>query len=211
MCNDQWWIVCCVFQCFQFHGGTNDQYVSFDDRPIWNKWTILYIFWGWSKCWETRVSTNKLQITINDTDFFWFDRLLIPVFYVVLITICICGQTAISIRKCLEHCKDEGVANVQNAVNQNNQAINNQRWNHLLCSNSGTMTIILVLFFILISKYIQNWWILNHFKLNKVETMQYSLMFNTFVYCVGIPLAIYARNEKLYKHVKNEISDFLYG
>ena len=145
------------------------------------------------------------------SNIFFFDRLLIPVFYMVLITICVCGQTAISIRKCMEHVKDEGVANVQNPVNQNNQAINNQRWNHLLCSNSGIMTIIMATFLVLISKYIQEWWILNHFDLNKVETVQLMSMFDTFVFCVGIPITIYARNEKLYKHVKNEISDFLYG
>ena len=88
------------------------------------------------------------------------------------------------------------------------QAINNRRWNHLLCSNFGIITIVLVLF---LTKYIISWWILNHFKLNKVETIQFSYSFQTFVYCVVIPFAIYARNEKLYKHVKNEISDFLYG
>ena len=138
-----------------------------------------------------------------------FDRLLIPLFCIVLITICMCGQAAISIKKCIEHCKDEGVANIQqNGINENNQAFNNQRWNHLLCSNFGIITIVLVLF---LTKYIINWWILNHFKLNKVETIQFSYSFQTFVYCVVIPLAIYARNEKLYKHVKNEISDFLYG
>ena len=134
-----------------------------------------------------------------------FDRLLIPLFYVVLITICMCGQIAISIRKCKEHYKDQGVANVQNTINQNNQAINNQRWNHLLCSNSGTLTIFLVLFLVLIidlflSKYIQNWW-----NLNKVETIQFSYRVHTFVLCIGIPLAVYAINEKLYKHVKSEI------
>ena len=129
----------------------------------------------------------------------------------VLITICVCGQTAVSIRKCVEHCKDKDVANVQIAINQKNQAINNQRWNHLLCSNSGIMTIILAIFLVGISKYIQNWWIVNYFKLNNVATTQYISMFDTFVYCVGIPITIYARNDKLYKHVKNEISDFLYG
>ena len=115
------------------------------------------------------------------------------------------GQMAISIRKCKEHCKDEEVTNLQNAKNQNNQAINTQRWNHLLCSNSGTISIVLVLFLALIidlflSKNIQNWLILS-----KVETIQFSYTIDTFVFCVGIPVAIYARNEKLYKHVKSEI------
>ena len=142
-----------------------------------------------------------------------FDRLLIPLFCIVLITICMCGQAAISIKKCIEHCKDEGVANIQqNGINENNQAFNNQRWNHLLCSNYGTMVIFLVIILdLVLLKYILNSWILNHFKLNKVETLQFRYMFYTFVYCVSIPVAIYARNEKLYKHVKIEISDFLYG
>ena len=134
-----------------------------------------------------------------------FDSLLIPLFYIVLITICMCGQTAISIRKCKERCKDEGVANVQNTIIKKNPAINNQRWNHVLCSNSGNITIVLVLFSALIidlflSKNIQNWLILS-----KVETIQLSYTITSFVFCVGIPVAIYARNEKLYKHVKSEI------
>ena len=127
----------------------------------------------------------------------------------VVITICTCGQTAILVKKCKEYHKDEEVENTQKAINQNNLEINNQRWNHLLCSNSGIMTLILLLFFVLISKYIQNWWILSYFKLNKVEMFHMFSIFDTFIYCVGIPLTIYARNDKLYKHVKNEILDLL--
>ena len=127
----------------------------------------------------------------------------------VVITICTCGQTAILVKKCKEYQKDEEVENTQKAINQNNLEINNQRWNHLLCSNSGIMTLILLLFFVLISKYIQNWWILSYFKLNKVEMFHMFSIFDTFIYCVGIPLTIYARNDKLYKHVKNEILDLL--
>ena len=127
----------------------------------------------------------------------------------VVITICTCGQTAILVKKCKEYHKDEEVENTQKAINQNNLEINNQRWNQLLCSNSGIMTIILLLFFVLISKYIQNWWILSYFKLNKVEMFHMFSIFDTFIYCVGIPLTIYARNDKLYKHVKNEILDLL--
>ena len=129
----------------------------------------------------------------------------------VVITICTCGQTAILVKKCKEYHKDEEVENTQKAINQNNLEINNQRWNQLLCSNSGIMTIILLLFFVLISKYIQNWWILSYFKLNKVEMFHMFSIFDTFIYCVGIPLTIYARNDKLYKHVKTEISDLLLG
>ena len=115
----------------------------------------------------------------------------------------------ILVKKCKEYHKDEEVENTQKAINQNNLEINNQRWNQLLCSNSGIMTIILLLFFVLISKYIQNWWILSYFKLNKVEMFHMFSIFDTFIYCVGIPLTIYARNDKLYKHVKNEILDLL--
>ena len=122
-----------------------------------------------------------------------------------------CGQTAISIRKCKEHCKDEDVANVQNARNQNNQAINNQRWNHFLCSNSGTTTItMIILIDLFLLRFILNWFS-DHLELNRVETLQFRYMFYTIMYCVVIPIATYARNEKLYKHVKNEISDILYG
>ena len=129
----------------------------------------------------------------------------------VVITICTCGQTAILVKKCKEYHKDEEVENTQKAINQNNLEINNQRWNHLLCSNSGIMTIILVLILLMISKYVQNWWILSNFKLNKVEIIHVFSIFDTFIYCVGIPLTIYARNDKLYKHVKTEISDLLRG
>ena len=129
----------------------------------------------------------------------------------VVITICTCGQTAILVKKCKEYHKDEEVENTQKAINQNNLEINNQRWNHLLCSNSGIMTIILVLIIIMISKYVQNWWVLSNFKLNKVEIIHVFSIFDTFIYCVGIPLTIYARNDKLYKHVKTEISDLLRG
>ena len=112
---------------------------------------------------------------------------------------------AISIRKCKEHRKDEEVTNLQTTIKPNNPAINTQRWNHLLCSNSGTISIVLVLFSALIidlflSKFVQSWWILN-----KVETIQFSYRIHTFLFCIGIPLAIYAINEKLYKHVKSEI------
>ena len=122
-----------------------------------------------------------------------------------------CSQTAISIMKCKEHCKDERVTNVQNLINKKNQSINNQRWNHFLCSNSGTTIItMIILIDLFLLRFILNWFS-DHLDLNKVEKLQFRYMFYTIMYCVVIPIAIYARNEKLYKHVKVEISDFLYG
>ena len=87
--------------------------------------------------------------------------------------------------------------------------MNNQRWNHHVCSNFGTMTIILILSFTILSKYILAWWILNNLDLNKNETVQLTEMFDQFVYSICIPITIYAKNDKLYKHVKNEFSDII--
>ena len=111
-------------------------------------------------------------------------RLFLAVFYIVLIAICMCGQIAILIKKCIELQKDEMDANVPN-----NQGMNNQRWNHHLCSNPGTMSI----------------------TLNKEEAVHLNDIFDQFVYCICIPILIYARNDKLYKYVKNEISDLIYS
>ena len=126
----------------------------------------------------------------------------------MLITIGVCGQAAILFKKWNEYRKERKIANnIQIPVNQNNnQQINNQRWNHHVCSNSGTITIIVVIFLVGILMYIQNWWILNQ-HLNKEEAMHLMEMLGPFLYCIGVPLTIYARNDKLYKHVKNELSD----
>ena len=72
------------------------------------------------------------------------------------------------------------------------------------------MTIILLISFTLLSKYILEWWILKYFNLNKDETVQLTEIFDQLVYSICIPIAIYAKNDKLYKHVKNEISDIIW-
>ena len=147
------------------------------------------------------------------------NRIFIPIFYIVLISICICGQMAISLKKFIEYHKDAKVANEQtpkrkgwteSQPNQHDHQMNNQRWNHHLCSNYGTMTIILLISFTLLSKYILEWWILKYFNLNKDETVQLTEIFDQLVYSICIPIAIYAKNDKLYKHVKNEISDIIW-
>ena len=147
-------------------------------------------------------------------------RLFVGIFYIVLIVICICGQIAILLKKCIEQRKDARVVNPQTpkisaesqppvVTKPSNQQMNNQRWNHHVCSNFGTMTIILILSFTIFSKYILAWWILKNLDLNKAETVQLTEMFDQFVYSICIPIAIYAKNDKLYKHVKNEFSDII--
>ena len=87
----------------------------------------------------------------------------------------------------------------------NNCGTNNQRWNHYLCGNSGTITLLLALFLIILSHYILNWWILDELTLSNEESAQLLGMFYQFIICNGIPLIVYLTNEKLYKYVKNEI------
>ena len=78
-----------------------------------------------------------------------------------------------------------------------------------MCGNSGTITLLLALFIILVSNYIRNWWILDQLTLNKEEAEHLFGIFDQFIYCNGIPLIVYLTNDKLYKHVKNEVFHFL--
>ena len=88
--------------------------------------------------------------------------------------------------------------------NNNCGIINNQRWNHYLCGNSGTITFLLALFLIVVCNYILNWWLFDQLTLNNEEKSQLSGIFNQFIVCNGIPLIFYVTNDKLYQHVKNE-------
>ena len=80
----------------------------------------------------------------------------------------------------------------------NNCGTNNQRWNHYLCGNSGTITLLLSLFLMLLSTYIL-------IGIYNEESAQLIGIFYQFMHCNGIPSIVYLTNEKLYKHVKNEI------
>ena len=144
--------------------------------------------------------------------------MLVPIFYAVLIIICVCGKAAILFKKFNEYRKDKIQVLPIDRVSptppildppsqpNNNCGFNNQRWNHYLCGNSGTIILLLALFLIIGCNYSTlNWWILHQLTLNKEESAQLHGIFNQFIICNGIPLIVYLTNDKLYKHVKNEI------
>ena len=91
-------------------------------------------------------------------------------------------------------------------VNPNNNCgMNNQRWNHYLCGNSGTITLLLAMFLLIIFNYTLSWWILDQLSLNKEASTQLKGIFSQFSVCNVFPLILYLTNDKLYQHVKNEI------
>ena len=83
--------------------------------------------------------------------------------------------------------------------------MNNQRWNHYLCGNSGTITLLFALILFVASNYILNWFILDQLTLSKEQSAQLMGIFDQFIICNAIPLMVFLTNDKLYNHVKNEI------
>ena len=110
---------------------------------------------------------------------------------------------------CPDQCIDPHITKPFNAYpllqNSNNCGMNNQRWNHYLCGNSGSITLLLVMFFLVILNYMLNWLILDELALNKEAAALLIGIFYEFISCNCIPLIFYLTNDKLYKNVKNEI------
>ena len=142
------------------------------------------------------------------SNYSFFCRLLVPRFYVVLIIVCVSGKAAILFKKFNENRKDKIQVLL---INQHkpptapnvDPSLNNQRWNYYLCGNSATISLLLALFLILIVS----------FKLIKrffnEESAHLIGIFYQFILCNGIPLIVYLTNDKLYKHVKNEVLNVL--
>ena len=121
-----------------------------------------------------------------------------PSFYVVLIIICVSGKATILFKKFNENRKDK-----MQAATIVDPSLNNQRWNYYLCGNSATITLLLALFLILIVS-------VNLVKRFFNEESAHLIgIFYQFILCDGIPLIVYLTNDKLYKHVKNEILNVL--
>ena len=85
---------------------------------------------------------------------------------------------------------------------------NNQRWNYYLCGNSATITLLLALFLILIVSVNLVKRFFNEESAHLIGIFYYQFV-SPFILCNGVPLIVYLSNDKLYKHVKNEILDIL--
>ena len=139
-------------------------------------------------------------------------------FYIVIVAICVLGQTAILIKKFIEYYKERQAQNTVTVMSMipNNQpannAINNVHWNHQICNNYGLLMVIFFLLVAMLSQYVWrfrwNHWMLSAWKnLMFEEKAHLYENIETVLLCVGIPLIMYFRNEKMRKHVVDEIKN----
>ena len=146
-----------------------------------------------------------------------FGRLLVPIIYIVLISIGVSGKAAILFKKFNMNRKHNvqvltkaGPANHVPPTHsnpdhpvhpKNSSGRNTNRWNHYTCDYSGTITLLIVLFLIFVSNYI----FVHQLTLTQEESAHLMGIFQQFIFCNGIPMIAYWKNDKLYKHVKSEI------
>ena len=128
-----------------------------------------------------------------------------------MITICLCGQTACFIKKIINQRNNHiqiALYN-QNPNQYNNNLVppnplfhlNNQCWNDDFCSNASIYFLMICILVIIFShNSIYNW-----SSLNEVEKMQLKYNSSQLILNVFIPIIMYVKNNKLFKHVKTEI------
>ena len=96
-----------------------------------------------------------------------------------------------------------------NVNNQNNNHqiinVNNQKWNEDFCSNSGIIVLLLIFFLMGVSSTILQWAIFYGSNLSEEEKTQYKFHFFLLLKDVFIPVFIYLKHGKLFRHVKTEI------
>lgn len=150
--------------------------------------------------------------------FYFYHRLVIPVFYIVLLTLCVTGQTAIWIKKFSDFRRDKKLQGVIGTIiktdntlllstttHPNTFKFNNQKVNYYICSVSDYFLLMIVMFLLMLSKIFLNDFVLNSSRLNIEEKSHFVDSFDHLILNVVIPLTIYVKNDKLFKHVKNEI------
>ena len=146
-----------------------------------------------------------------------FGRLLVPIIYIVLISIGVSGKAAILFKKFNMNRKHNmqvvpkagpenrvspKPANPNPPVRPNNSCgLNTNRWNHYTCDYSGTITLLIALFLIFVSHHI----FMYQLKLTQEESAHLMGILQQFILCNGIPMIAYLKNDKLYKHIKTEL------
>ena len=138
---------------------------------------------------------------------------MVTVFYIVIVAICVFGQTAILIKKFIEYYKEKQAQINVNVMIQNNQPVNNVNnihWNHQICSNYLLLFLLLLILVSMLSQFVlRSKW--NHWMLSSLENLTFEEKAHLYdnieyvILCVLIPLIMYFRNEKMRKHVVNEI------
>ena len=137
----------------------------------------------------------------------------------MILTICVLGQTAIWIKKFIEYYKERKAQNIVNVMTTQidqspppaNIVINNTHWNHQICNNYGLLVLIVILLVLVLSQFV------GRFKLNQMFSSWKNLTFEEkahlydniefVLFTIGIPFIIYIKNEKIRKHVVDEIKD----
>ena len=127
----------------------------------------------------------------------------IPIFYTCLVLICIIGQFSILIKKHNERRIDNGITVGNIGKKEKSFALNTQKWNQYLCSTTGTFLMLLVIFSITLTKYFLDYVLANYLNSDEKLLMNHNLV--EIILNVVLPLYLYVKNDKLFKHVKQEI------
>ena len=141
---------------------------------------------------------------------------MVTIFYIVIVAICVFGQTAILIKKFIEYYKEKQAQINVNVMIQNNQpvnnVINNIHWNHQICNNYLLLFLLLLILVSMLSQFVlRSKW--NHWMLSSLKNLTFEEKAHLYdnieyvILCVVIPLIMYFRNEKMRKHVLDEIKD----
>ena len=141
---------------------------------------------------------------------------MVTIFYIVIVAICVFGQTAILIKKFIEYYKEKQAQINVNVMIQNNQpvnnVINNIHWNHQICNNYLLLFLLLLILVSMLSQFVlRSKW--NHWMLSSLKNLTFEEKAHLYdniefvLFTIGIPLIIYIKNEKIRKHVVDEIKD----
>ena len=142
---------------------------------------------------------------------------VVPSFYTSLLIICTIGQIAIFVKKHIEKRKDKirltFISQNLEKKKENNSSSkpwknNNKRWNDYLCDNAGLFVILLVIALMAFlwnpfGQYIS----LGDLDENTQNILKLDIQY--LILTVVIPSCVYAKNDKLFNHVKTEVFEFV--